>query len=237
MIERIGTLLRVDRARYWAATVLATVLTSLGVAVALAAGAVTDLSITYFAIVYFTAWILFCLLYSTITWRVLSPADGPTLAEWLRENEEQRRSRQRSESMYGTGGPSAAVVLCATALAAVIAVAALPELRTNAVTLCLAVAVVGTTWFLLVVVYALHYARESVHAGGLDFPSRGGTDLPVFSDFVYVSTLVATGFATSDVSVRTAKMRRDVTIHALVAFAFNTVVVALLVSLLISVGG
>jgi uncharacterized membrane protein len=230
--------LRDDRSRYWAATGLSVLLTCLGAGVAVATGEVDGVSITYVTVVYFSAWILFCLAYSAITWRVMHGADGAALAVWLREDDDERRARRRTESLYGTGGPSGAVMLCAIALGAVLAVAAVPELRTDAVTLCLAVAVVATTWFLLVLVYALHYARESTRAGGLHFPGHDDERAaPDFVDFVYVSTAVATGFATADISVRTSAMRREVTVHALVAFAFNTVVVALLVSLLISVGG
>ncbi len=187
--------------------------------------------------VYFVAWILFCVVYSALTWHALRLADGLTLATWLRETEGQRRSRRRSESLYGTGGPAGAVMLCSIALVAVLVTAALPELRDHPASLGLAVAVVATSWCLLVVVYALHYARESTRSGGLDFPGLAEGDAPDFSDFFYLATSVATGFATADVSVRTTAMRREVTIHTLIAFAFNTVVVALLVSLLITVGG
>lgn len=41
-------------------------------------------------------------------------------------------------------------------------------------------------------------------------------------------------FGTTDVSVTTRQMRRAMMVHALVAFAFNTVIIAILVSLLLA---
>lgn len=235
-MDRVRVRLRAATTRYWGACGLSAVLTLLGVAVTLGTGHSDPFSASFITGTYFVAWILFCLFYSASTWRTFMAADGPTLAAWLQETAVQRRSRQRSESLYGTGGPSGAVMLCVIALAAVLATVVLPELQDSLVTLGLTVVVVAASWCLLLVVYALHYARESVHVGGVAFPGHTEQDTPGFADFVYLAASVATGFAAADVEVRTTAMRREITIHALIAFAFNTVVVALLVSLLITVG-
>lgn len=57
---------------------------------------------------------------------------------------------------------------------------------------------------------------------------------PVFSDYVYQSLTVATSVATSDADITSRSMRRLVSGNAVVAFVFNTVIVALLVSLVTS---
>ncbi len=153
--------------------------------------------------------ILFCMTFSVITWHVLSRPDGPTLTGWLHESASQRHRRRTTETMYGTAGPSAAVALCAVALIAVASAAMSDELRDDPRVICLAVAVGAATWFLLVVVFAVHYTRENAHGGGLDFPSDAQPDAPGFVDFVCLAVQVATTFSASDVTVRNSAMRRE----------------------------
>ncbi|MBR7741848.1 DUF1345 domain-containing protein [Phycicoccus sp. BSK3Z-2] len=225
--------LQSDRARYWTSTGSAILATIVVIGPAMVSGGVAvDLTGRTVAIVYFVMWVLFCWFYAGLTWRAMHGHDGSALARLLRESAEERRARRRTESFWATGGPSAAVVLCLLALVAVLFTAVLPELRTDAIVAALAVAVVAATWVLLVAVYAVHYAREQANVGGLRFPGDDG-EAP-FEDFVYVAVQVATTFATSDVTVTSTAMRREVTLHSVIVFTFNTVVVALLVSVLVA---
>ncbi|MGG5258333.1 DUF1345 domain-containing protein [Phycicoccus avicenniae] len=225
-----------DGARYWTSTAAALLVTVVGAVVAtVGRGVSPEPTVEGLAVFYFAMWILFCWFYAALTWRVMRTLDGSRLADSLREDVQARRARRRSESLYGTGGPSAAVVLCVAALAAVLCTALLPELRANTLTTVLAILVVAATWVLLVTVYAVHYAREQANTGGLQFLGREDTEVS-FDDFAYLSVQVATTFATSDVTVTSTAMRREVTVHSVIAFTFNTVVVALLVSLLLTGG-
>jgi uncharacterized membrane protein len=54
----------------------------------------------------------------------------------------------------------------------------------------------------------------------------------VFWDCVYLATQVQTKFSSSDVVVETTLTRRIVSGHTIVAFAFNTVIIALLIAVL-----
>jgi len=85
--------------------------------------------------------------------------------------------------------------------------------------------------FMMLTAYAVHYARKQALAVGLEFPS---TPAPNFTDYLYLAGQVATTFGASDVAVTTSAMRRTVGIHSLLAMAYNTVIVALLVSVLLS---
>ena len=98
------------------------------------------------------------------------------------------------------------------------------------VVLCVVDVVAG--WVMVVLAYAVTYLRRDVESGGLDFP---GTEQPVWRDYVYVSVQVSTTFATSDVTVTNTAMRGCVTSQTLIAFVFNTVIVALLVSVMLTV--
>jgi uncharacterized membrane protein len=95
--------------------------------------------------------------------------------------------------------------------------------------LALGVAVVITSWLTTMLSYAVHYARVTATVGGLTFP---GDDGLVFWDCVYLATQVQTTFSSSDVEVGTTVTRKIVTGHTLVAFGFNTVIIALLIAVL-----
>ena len=77
----------------------------------------------------------------------------------------------------------------------------------------------------------MRYSQLWATGDGLDYPGDGPD---TFSDFLYVSIQLSTTFATSDVSVTTARARRLVSVHSVIAFAFNSVIVALLVSVVLS---
>ncbi|MEB4613657.1 DUF1345 domain-containing protein [Leucobacter sp. M11] len=58
---------------------------------------------------------------------------------------------------------------------------------------------------------------------GLSFPN---TQDPELVDFLYFSFVIGTSFATSDVVVRTRRMRLTVIVHSVVSFFYNAMVVA-----------
>jgi uncharacterized membrane protein len=101
----------------------------------------------------------------------------------------------------------------------------------------LALGTVGVSWILLHTVYSLHYAHvfygdaeygEGMH-GGLQFP---GEDTPDYFDFAYFSFVIGMTCQVSDVQVTSQRMRRLTLIHGMIAFAFNTFIVALLINTL-----
>ncbi len=102
------------------------------------------------------------------------------------------------------------------------------------------VAIVASTlalsWLTLQAVFALRYAHEFYAAavsgtgidGGLDFPEE---KCPDYWDFVYFSIVLGMTFQVSDVQVTSRKLRRLATLHGLLGFVFNTVIIALTVNL------
>lgn len=77
--------------------------------------------------------------------------------------------------------------------------------------------------------YADHKEDDSKHAGGLEFPKE---DHPDFLDFAYYSFVIGMTFQVSDVSVTARKFRRLTLLHSLLAFGFNTIIVALTVNVI-----
>lgn len=219
--------------RYWVSVVISAVCVAVGTSiVSLVQGSLEPSTATVF-IVYFSAWVVFALTYSVLTWRKLGAADSSTLSRWFSESPLQRRRRRLSETLLGSGGTSAAVTLVAVALVAVIAVVVIPGLRSSPVVIALAVLVVAVSWVLLVFVLAVLYAAEDPGNSRLRFP--GTEDFkPVFSDYFYLAVQVTTTFSPSDIVIVSQELRRQITGHCMIAFTYNTVVIALLVSLLMT---
>ena len=105
-------------------------------------------------------------------------------------------------------------------------------LRTAHVTL--AVLTILSSWAFTQVMFALHYAHDfyetKAHSetGGLLFP---GTAMPEYSDFLYFACVIGTSGQTADVSFTNRKMRITGLAHCVLAFFFNTTLVALTINI------
>ena len=85
------------------------------------------------------------------------------------------------------------------------------------------------SWSLIHTIFALHYAHlyYGTAEGGLIFP--GGGD-PNYWDFLYYSFVVGMTCQVSDVQVASTGLRRLTLVHGVLSFFFNTVILALAVS-------
>jgi uncharacterized membrane protein len=100
------------------------------------------------------------------------------------------------------------------------------------------VALAGITvflsWSFLHTIFAVHYAHE-YYAGPEDAFARGlefiGDQTPDYWDFMYYSFVIGTACATADVNITSKNMRRLTTLHCIVAFFFNTTILALTVNI------
>jgi uncharacterized membrane protein len=93
----------------------------------------------------------------------------------------------------------------------------------------LASALAGVTvilsWFFVHTIFATHYAHAFWRDGdGLAFP---GNASPNYGEFLYFSFCIAVASQVSDVSTQTPGMRQLVFAHSMVAYLFNTAVIAL----------
>ena len=96
------------------------------------------------------------------------------------------------------------------------------------------------TWLVTHVCFAFRYAHEYYErepdpsqggvlvCGGLDFP---GGQAPDYWDFMYFSLVLGMTFQVSDVEITSRKLRRLATLHGLLGFMFNTVLLAFAVNL------
>ncbi len=98
--------------------------------------------------------------------------------------------------------------------------------------LALSVSTLVLSWLVVQSLFTLHYAhryfadrdRDGTDDGGIGFPGQKPTS---YRDFLYVAVCVGATCQVSDFSVTTSRFRELVTVHALIAFAFNTLVLAL----------
>ncbi len=94
------------------------------------------------------------------------------------------------------------------------------------------------SWTVVHTIFAVHYAQEyygdgepgpgRTERGGLDFPSDPAPD---YWDFMYFSFVIGMTAQVSDVGVTSKTMRRLSLVQGIVAFVFNTVILALTINI------
>ena len=93
---------------------------------------------------------------------------------------------------------------------------------------------VFSSWLFTQIMFAQHYAHEYYFSllnhqdPGLHFP---GTAKPDYFDFVYFSCVIGTSSQTADVSFTSGSMRRIGLAHGVLAFFFNTILIALTINI------
>ncbi len=134
------------------------------------------------------------------------------------------------------------LVLCMVVIAAVTCISSLVTLLSTAKEfhgklklehIVLAGLTLSTSWFFTQIMFAQHYAHEyyfstaHAHNGGLEFP---GTAKPDYVDFIYFACIIGTSAQTADVSFTNQTMRRIGLLHCVLAFFFNTTLIALAIN-------
>ena len=97
-----------------------------------------------------------------------------------------------------------------------------------------ALVTVAGAWILLPILFTLDYARLFYRVGsgeGLQFPGADKTFKPDYADFLYFAFTIAVALQTSDVTVTTRPMRRLVLLQSLLAFVFNTTILAFTINI------
>jgi uncharacterized membrane protein len=146
-----------------------------------------------------------------------------------------QRAREQDEGKF--------VVLSMVVIAAVIALAAI-VLELGVVKelsgtiryahMALAVVTILSSWAFTQVMFALHYAHafygtiDKKQNGGLLFPDEPSPD---YIDFLYFACVIGTSAQTADVSFSSQSMRKIGLIHSVLAFFFNTSLVALMINI------
>lgn len=196
-----------------------------GLAVGLACGLLLQLRASAAAI---AGWDVFCLTFLALAWGFLS-----------------NQSPARIRAMSAVQDQGQAVILalvlgaCVASLAATameLSLAKSEQGLYRALHVTAAVVTVAASWMVVQVVLALHYAHEYYardpktggDVGGLAFI---GCPEPDYWDFLHFSIVIGVAAQTADVAFTDWRLRRMGTIHSLIAFVFNTLILALTVNL------
>ncbi|MGB4812516.1 MAG: DUF1345 domain-containing protein [Methylophilaceae bacterium] len=98
----------------------------------------------------------------------------------------------------------------------------------------LAVMTILSAWAFIQVMFALHYAHDfymvknKSYTGGLAFPNENNPD---YGDFLYFACVIGTSGQTADVNFTSKTMRRLGLVHCVLAFFFNTTLLALTINI------
>ncbi|MEP7165994.1 MAG: DUF1345 domain-containing protein [Ferruginibacter sp.] len=107
----------------------------------------------------------------------------------------------------------------------------------------IAVAGLMFSWILVHTIFAFRYAHiyygndkndAGKHAEGLEFPDDKKPD---YMDFAYFSFVIGMTFQVSDVEITSKRLRRLALLHGLIAFGFNTFIVALTINVIAGLTG
>lgn len=154
-----------------------------------------------------------------------------------------RASHERLRDIAAAHAEGATAVTCTAVVAVVVTLAAIAlELAgfhaaggSAAPRVALTIATLFGSWLLLGTLFALAYAslfyRKRHQPGqGLGFPGQAEDDPPHYGDFLYFSFTIAATSQTSDVTVVDRAIRRWVLAQGVLAFMFNTVLLALAIN-------
>ncbi|WP_157008119.1 DUF1345 domain-containing protein [Agromyces laixinhei] len=189
--------------------------------------------------VYAISWPVYTALYVGWGYRVYSRLDHASLRRvTVAENRHEHRSLPRFLGLTGTTNTtiSAAVV----AVAVTVAIAQQPAFRGEPLYIVLALLTVASSWILMVFSFAQSYLRLGAGAGAGDSDGDGDgahfrfhlPDRAHFSDYITFAVLISTMAATTSADPASRTAWRIVRGNVVIAFVFNSVIIAMMVSFL-----
>jgi len=151
--------------------------------------------------------------------------------------------RKRAAELDQAGGAVLPLSLLAAAASVfIIVMEAADGGKPSAGSALFSIVVIALSWLFVHVIFALHYAHEfyaPAESGkgdrkGLIFPGGDNAD---YWDFLHFALIIGVASQTADIQISSQKLRRIATLHSLVAFLFNTVILALAVNMAVSLLG
>ncbi|MQY07271.1 DUF1345 domain-containing protein [Actinomadura macrotermitis] len=167
--------------------------------------------------------------YLVMTSVAFTTASPERVRTWARR---EARGTVLQRYVYGTApGPGVSIFIAAAAL--VVAMVWLPGHIGSAIPpfprTAVALVLVAGCWICVAVCFAVAFQADNLveDERALSFPDDA---TPAWADYMYFALSVMTTFGTTDVTVTSREMRRTVAVNSVIAFVFNTITVASLVS-------
>lgn len=177
---------------------------------------------------YGIAMVVLALSYALLTFIAFRDRTGDALASLARHSSPRTLLERRRMQFFGTNEGSLAVTVAIVSLIFVAMLLLDPEVREVEWAVPAVLASVLSSWALIVTSFAVKYLREWAVASAITF--EADSEPPQFSDFVFLAVQMSTGYAAGLGHFRTSAARRTATFHNVLAFIFNSVIIALLVT-------
>ena len=145
--------------------------------------------------------------------------------------------RKRAAEMDQAGGAVLPLSLLAAAASVFIIVMEAAGGKPSAASALFSLGVIALSWLFVHVIFTLHYAHEFYAPAengdrqGLIFPGEADAD---YWDFLHFALIIGVANQTADIQISSQRLRRLATLHSLVAFLFNTVILALAVNIAVN---
>lgn len=182
-------------------------------------------------------------IFTLVSWCLLGTVYGTVTVVVLTLVSRRRRSAALAPSRMEMSFAARLVSFAGTFFATVIGLVAAFQVLTERSdpTYGVLVAVIGV-WAMLLSWGSLHWGFAQIYqqqyysspdAAPMRFPS---TPHPGVIEFVYFSFTLGTSFAASDVEIQSTRLRWRVTVHSVLSFFFNGLIVVLALNTILSVG-
>jgi uncharacterized membrane protein len=166
-----------------------------------------------------------------LSWAIIGPADALT-----------------TRHLAGSEDPGRTVVYVIVVLASMVSLLAATMLVRSAhvfpsavehafTVLCLATVTLAWTMTHTAFTFRyahLYYREDAEGVGGVTVP---GDSAPTYFDFAYLAFTIGMCFQVSDVCITSGQIRRAVLLHAVISFAYNSVILAFVLSLVFGMAG
>ncbi|PPF85351.1 DUF1345 domain-containing protein [Pseudoclavibacter sp. RFBJ3] len=204
-------------------------------------------TVRYLVSVFIVFWPLFGTVY--LVWTHLAYRNADAVQLRVASRRERITKRRWWHRLVGYGGATDWTMAGAmVAVALTVAIAQEPAFRDQTIFVVLGLATVAASWALMVYAFALEYLRldavpdaEAGH-GGADERERDAArrsqivfpfeEEPRFGDYLTLAVLMSTMAATASAEITSRRGWRIARTNVVLAFAFNSVIVAMMVSVL-----
>jgi uncharacterized membrane protein len=169
-----------------------------------------------------SAWDIAAVVFVSWMWHSLWPLDAADTAQQARRENPRRVA---ADSLL-----LSASVASLIAVGLVLVRAGHSNGLSKALLVGLSVASIVLAWSVVHTIYSLRYAKLYYEgtSGGVDFNAEGA---PFYIDFAYLALTIGMTFQVSDTNLQTTNIRRTALRHALLSYAFGTLIIATTINL------